>query len=364
MTASLSKYLFAFSGLCAMLLLLCGCHDDEPQSGVDLQSDIPVTFFSEVAGEDVVSTRASSEPLSCDFQLYGYKLADAEHSQLVFDDYLLKYVDGSSGTSIENSHGYSYVGVAENQTIKFWDYSQVSYRFWGYVPVAGKTTYDKTSHTLTFGGSGNSVDADALATYFCTRTNTVESVAFGNVVVMEFVHPAVQVEVRFYSAEQLDASDCIELTDIRFRPEADGQLVTMGSLCVKYDPQLRAESYLPSPADGGALAALSYEALTLRKDHCTSATSAVASPAGTSAEAISLFPHATDAVAVPFTMSVSIDGDEKSAVVPAAYMHWLPHHRYTYIFKITEAGKKIEFYDVLVDPWKYGGGQEDEWRNW
>lgn len=65
-----------------------------------------------------------------------------------------------------------------------------------------------------------------------------------------------------------------------------------------------------------------------------------------------------------FTLSLNIDGDSKTAVVPAAYMQWQPNTCYTYIFKITEAGKKIEIYDVLIEPWKYGGSQDEEWTNW
>lgn len=358
------KHFYAFSAFCFIGLLIGGCNGDEPTDNTGMQNNTPVTFASEVAGEGVVTTRGPSAPLAQDFRLCGYKLADAQHSQLVFNEYLLTYVGGLTGTSIENTDGYSYIDAAQNQTIKYWDYSQTNYRFWGYVPVIGTTTYDKDHHTLTFGHGDSGLDADALAACFCARTKTVESIAFGNVVVMEFVHPAAQVEVRFYSAEQLEKDDRIELTEISFKPESEGQLVAKGRLRVEYDPLRRQERYLPSAVADGTLAAINYAALALDKDHCTSATSAAASPAGTTAESVNLFPHGSDAVAVPFTMSVCIDGDVKTAAVPASYMHWLPNYHYTYIFKIAEAGKDIEFYDVLVAPWLYGGGQDEEWKNW
>ena len=65
-----------------------------------------------------------------------------------------------------------------------------------------------------------------------------------------------------------------------------------------------------------------------------------------------------------FTMTVRINGDTepKTAVVPEVYMHWQANYLYTYIFKIT--GKMIDFYDVKIDPWQYGGSQNEEWRNW
>lgn len=67
-----------------------------------------------------------------------------------------------------------------------------------------------------------------------------------------------------------------------------------------------------------------------------------------------------------FIMSAHINGDMewKNAVVPATFMQWKPNYLYTYIFKITDASKKIELYDVKIDPWKYGGSQEEEWNNW
>ena len=63
------------------------------------------------------------------------------------------------------------------------------------------------------------------------------------------------------------------------------------------------------------------------------------------------------------TVDADIDATPRTAVVPANFMQWKPNFFYTYIFKITGGGN-IEFYDVQIEPWHYGGSQKEEWRNW
>ena len=51
-------------------------------------------------------------------------------------------------------------------------------------------------------------------------------------------------------------------------------------------------------------------------------------------------------------MNVIVNNNERTAVVPAAYMSWLPGYSYTYIFKITEdGGVEIDLVQSAVTPW-------------
>jgi hypothetical protein len=53
-----------------------------------------------------------------------------------------------------------------------------------------------------------------------------------------------------------------------------------------------------------------------------------------------------------YTLSVSVNGIARTAVVPAEYMQWLPGYSYTYIFKITEeGGVEIGWVEYAVVPW-------------
>jgi hypothetical protein len=51
-------------------------------------------------------------------------------------------------------------------------------------------------------------------------------------------------------------------------------------------------------------------------------------------------------------MTVSVNGTQKTAVVPAQYMSWKPGYSYTYIFKITEeGGVVVDLVQTAVTPW-------------
>ena len=65
-----------------------------------------------------------------------------------------------------------------------------------------------------------------------------------------------------------------------------------------------------------------------------------------------------------YTLSVSVNGETKTAVVPANYMQWLPGYSYTYVFKITdEGGVEIGWVEYAMTPWKE---MEADWTvyNW
>ena len=64
-------------------------------------------------------------------------------------------------------------------------------------------------------------------------------------------------------------------------------------------------------------------------------------------------------------LTLLINGEEKTAVVPAAYMDWLPGYEYTYIFKINEeGGVELESYDAAYADWKEGTEGTPTVYNW
>ena len=65
-----------------------------------------------------------------------------------------------------------------------------------------------------------------------------------------------------------------------------------------------------------------------------------------------------------YTLTVSINGTEKTAVVPAEFMQWLPGYSYTYVFKITdEGGVEIGWVEYAVTPWTEMTGSRNVY-NW
>ena len=55
-----------------------------------------------------------------------------------------------------------------------------------------------------------------------------------------------------------------------------------------------------------------------------------------------------------YTVSARINGQLKTAVVPAAFMQWKAGYQYTYIFKINDADATITFTDLQVEQWLPG----------
>lgn len=301
-------------------------------------------------------TRAS-ETLGRDFKVYGYKNVSSS-DKLVFNGYNVYYKENSANTTEDNTYDYYYVKDA--QTIKYWDYSAANYRFWGYVERPG-ATYNPATYTLSY----DECSASYLADYLYSRTKTVVKESFGKVVQMQFVSPATKVKVCFYTDQELMAFDHIELTDITFTPiNGSNQIVDKGRLTVTYSPAIANEGVIVTPASDGVLTALYYQDVTLTNANSTSNTAQVALLKPSGAEEILVFPHTSTVMPSAFRLSLMMDGESKTAEVPENYMRWLPNYSYTYLFKITDAGTRFEFIDVIIDPWTYGGIVEDEWHTW
>jgi hypothetical protein len=53
-----------------------------------------------------------------------------------------------------------------------------------------------------------------------------------------------------------------------------------------------------------------------------------------------------------YSLTVTVNGEEKKAEVPATFMQWQPGYQYTYKFKIGDPGGiTIEFIQVAINDW-------------
>lgn len=352
-----------FCGLVICCLAIIACADDELAGNTQV-SGVPIVFATGIQNEEYAAmsnsraSRASEVPLMHNFVLYGYKGAAP---QIVFDGYTLSYHENSAGTSAENTHDYSYVDPAHGQFIKFWDFGVAGYNFWGY--TGAKSCFGPGGTTLTIPGLEQTIaEPDLSGRLFSSLYH--RSPVSSDVVQLQFRRPMAQVSVLLYSGETLETGDVVQLGESTFGPASPTEIITKGQLVVNYPASgAGPETYATTPTARGT--ALSFASLTLDSTHGNSSAHAVtATPkGGTAGENLCYYVVPND-YNVPFVLTTTVDDDAKTAVVPGAMMRWRPGYVYTYIFKITEAGKKIEFYDVKVDPWKYGGSQDDEWKNW
>lgn len=328
---------------------LTSCADDDGNGGKAIA-------FASATAEQQVMTRANA-PLAKDFVVYGYKNVSGS-DKLVFGGYDVFYQVNTANTTEDNTDNYYY--VTGNQTLKYWDYAASNYRFWGYVKTPG-ASYTPSTYTLTY----DECSAAKLADLLFSKTKTVVKENFGKVVQLQFECPATKVQVRFYTSEPLSGSDNVELTEIAFAPidATNPHIVDRGTLAVTYSPSSTTEGVVVTPAAGGVLSALNYQDITLTSANITSNTAAVALNAS-GAEWTLLFPHTSTAAPSAFQLTLKMDGEERTAEVPDNYMHWLPNYTYTYLFKLSNVSKKLEFVDVVIDPWTFGGVIEEEWHTW
>lgn len=388
---------------------------DEP--GIDIEQ-YPIAFASVTAEEESVTRAAAGEEpltraattLARDFVVYGYKNVGGTE-QTVFDGYVVKYQAGSANTTEDNTHGYYYVGG--NQTIKYWDFSATEYHFWGMSALSGvnasfagdmHNVIDIKDLTLRVGEP----DPEEVVYSTLTERKPVST----EVVELRFKRPYAKVCIQFYTNEPIvSESDNVYITNISFRPDpaATDQFVNKvygkGDVRVTYPLTTGcpdgAKETVTLVSHSESQDALLFDDVTLTSTLGISSNTAVTAPidesegfrldnmTGSSLNdpltRVSSVTPGTRAGEEPgrkyfyyplpmgdlnpaFIMQANIDDDidpaPRTAIVPANFMQWKPNFLYTYIFKITGSGKKIEFYDVRIDPWMFGGSQDDEWKNW
>lgn len=336
-----------------LTILFVSCNTDV--CPLKISENLPIAITS-IDQEELTITRAS-QPVARDFTLWGYKSfgKPATETQTVFKQYTVRYLASSAGLSMDNSNNYSYVDETLNQDIKFWDFNASEYNFWGY--TGGN--YNESSNTLTISDLTQSLTEPAVTDKMFSALYHREPVT-NQVVQLQFMRPYAKVRVMFFCSDAIDDGDRVEIGESAFGPESTNQLVTRGTLKVTYPKSgNKSETYETVSTATGA--SLNFKSVNLTHHiGTTSDKAALAVPTG-GTDYYYVIPNKYNC---SFTLSTTVDGEVKTAIVPAELMQWLPNYTYTYLFKITESGKKMDFYDVMIEPWKYGGSQKEEWKNW
>ena len=395
-------------GLMGLIMLLSGCcsHSDDtpeptpqPSPGPTVETGTPISFYGQESEEQDVSqgvkgTRADTRagmPLSeagvLSFTVWGYKnmAFDAgvySDQQEVFPGYTVNWQANSAATSTTNSKGWEYIlpTTKPDQTIKYWDWDAKAYRFFavtgwsGAAPPTPPATYEanKTYGTnRTYGGDGtywtsgtyktyeismiaDASDADKMnATpyfshlWFSTGNEVVyPDKQFGKPVVLEFLKPYTRVRFIFKYTYPREGT---MLSGISFAPtDGSKKVARRGTVTVHYPLAgketkewytIEANSN-PDPEVNKALTAFT-EDYDLEDD----------SKKYTESDKgwYTVLPNNTQG---SYTLSVNVNGTDRTAVVPAEYMTWLPGYSYTYIFKVLEeGGVEIGWVEYAVTPW-------------
>lgn len=220
------------------LVALASCSDETfvgdittPQNNSPSDS-VAIVFSSASKGitrADIVGNEAAAK-LGNNFYVMGTK-GNAETATpsltKVFDNYLVRYTENTSGKTQSNTANWEYVGVAAdanhvklspgnitNQTIKFWDYSQTQYDFLAFSTgtwkALGTTTPNATNNEIgvTSIASGATLETqaykfylpstDALKQTYITDIVKVEKVNYGKEVTLQFKNLGSKVRLALY----------------------------------------------------------------------------------------------------------------------------------------------------------------------
>lgn len=376
------KHIFIISAL-AICLLSCSTPEQD-----DLLIPEPLKGSISFGGnsgtwQDAPTTRANKETgletISKTFKVWGYKTTGGNYtsgfdqSQNVMNGYTVNWTQQTANTTSSNTADWEYVGIA-NQTIKYWDYSATSYRFFAYsIPTAAgnitaptfsepsitegsTTTQASFSIPFNYDKDATNVSTPYISDLWMSDNQNFENRKYGACVKLTFAPIITKVRFKFnYQAESQ-----VSITNISFRNVNNAPSPTSGNIIINYpitgmDTQA---SYIwettgtetepinftiPYEEEGD----LNHQTTTRKKWY-------FAPPLGDS--------KTTQQSA--YIITADINGKKATATVPAEFMQWKAGYQYTYIFKITEAGANIAFTNMQVEKWvetpiKNNGGTED-----
>lgn len=346
--------------------------------------------------QDAQTTRGADtglETLFTSFRVWGYKtvsdVSALSSSQIVMDGYKVLFTQGSAGNTASNTADWEYVGI-ENpmlstpQTIKYWDHSATSYRFFAYSPFRSDVTVTTPSTadpnvSLSFPFEYSDA-ATATSSPYTSRlwlatpssNGTSASLpAYGSCVTLTFAPIIAKVRFRFTYPNGTKSFTMrnIQFSDSRFIDDASNADTPLrGTIHANYpltgipSGQQPVITMAPASTDatGKILLTVPYEepsdAVHILKDPTLYQKWYYVPP-------LANIPYEQGA----YTITANISGKKVSATVPAQYMQWKAGYKYTYIFKLSDVGDNITFADLQVEQWlpgaeiKNDGNGTQEW---
>ena len=364
------------TALTALAVVSCGSDDapdtPTPNPPVPPQPKVetPIAFsgsLSEGGSESHARTRATTNPLSATHQTFyawAYKNPSSGSTETVMKNFTVNYISNSAGSTTTNSRGWEYVNqqpddnTKPEQSVKYWDFDVTDYRFFGYAGSGVATTYSSSasanpSVSLSFTAnaasadlnlSGENPDQVPLYSKLWYKSGTDLATESTQPVQLVFLQPYVKVRFLFKQSESED----YVLMNPCFRPKVTSKIIaTAGTFTVTYPltGTVTEESWSVTPTSSGTEGT---DYLTEFVQDYYEADDGETDPdilANQKKWYVVLPAHADSQGS--YTLSVKVNGEDKTTVVPAQYMEWRPGYEYTYIFKITDGGTPA-LYNVLA----------------
>ena len=354
-----------------MALCLLSCSSSEQDNPV-----IPEPLFGSISfggnsgsWQDAPISRAGEtglETIATSFRVWGYKNTGGNHTdgftdpQNVMNGYIVKWTQPATG----GTGSWDYTGIRNEelqttQTIKFWDFSSTSYRYFAFSPASakvtttllsedGNTTTDAAAATQTSFSIPFEYKEDATSSptpyvsdlWLSDNQNFGEEKKYGACVKLTFAPIVTKVRIIFKYPENIK----VAITGISFQPQS-GKVPTAGNILINYPitGTGTAPAYSWTTTQTGIInLSIPYEEDTDFNHQTTERKKwYFVPPSG----------NTTNTGQGDYIISATIDGKKSTATIPAEYMQWKAGYQYTYIFKITEAGTVISFSNLQVEKW-------------
>ena len=354
-----------------MALCLLSCSSSEQDNPVIPEPQYGSISFGGNSGswQDAPISRAGEtglETIATSFRVWGYKNTGGNHTdgftdpQNVMNGYIVNWKQPKTG----ETGSWEYTGIENEelkttQTIKFWDYSATSYRYFAFSPANEKvtttllsedgsvttnlTTATQTSFSIPF---EYKEDATSSTTPYVSdlwlsdNQNFGEEKKYGACVKLTFAPIVAKVRIKFNYPKNIK----VAITGISFQTKA-GEVPTAGNILINYPitGTRTAPTYSWETTQTGIInLTVPYEEDTDLNHQTTERKKwYFVPPSG----------NTTNTGQGDYIITATIDGKKSTATIPAEYMQWKAGYQYTYIFKITEAGTVISFSNLLVEKW-------------
>lgn len=377
--------------LTALTLLSCSSSKQDDPFIPEPDDNVGIAFGgNNGTWQDAPTTRATGtglETLFPTFRVWGYKTTSTTAAapsapETVMNGYIVRHYGGTAGSTESNTTGWEYAGIqnaalSSIQTIKYWDYSATSYRFFAYSPSDTLAVSPQASDSKSFSFSFPFAYSDATTAttlpyiselWFALPASSgsvsTPASSYGSCVTLTFAPLIAKVRFKFSYPEGADA---VVIKDIQFRDSrfmADPTTATTplrGTITATYPLQGIPTSSSPTlswtttdTAEGSGASSTGPLILTIpyeeEGDRIHNVSDKSLYGKWYYVPPFNAIPYSQGA----YTITANIDGRYASATVPEEFMQWKAGYQYTYIFKITEAGTVINFSDLQVEKWLTG----------
>lgn len=355
-----SMGLIGLMSLMGLIVLMAACSQGDPvvPGGNETEQGANAIAFSADLPELQEITRSTplEETGITSFKVWGVKdmsYTDPNYGdpQTVFPGYIVDWIENTAYTTTTDTHDWEYLLLAyPNQTIKYWDWSAKAYRYFAVAPsTAGSycvfddngtpAVLEDDSYKFTMTADANIPENTHYYSRLWFSDNTTKP--YGQPVVLEFTQPFADVRFKFtYSDPTADPLPMLEEPD--FRPNTAGQRIAVkGTVVIIYPVAgVEKEEQWTSTADP------SKYLISLTQPN----------------KWYTVLPIVNQGA---YILKVTVNGEDKTCVVPATFMDWKPGYNYTYIFKISdEGGIELDSVKIGVKSWESGKEGSHIIYNW